>query len=740
MEHYTYKINIYGVVQGVGFRPFVYTLASKFGLKGSVSNGASGVEIYLNATSAQLEEFLQALSSNPPPLAQIDNIECIKVVNKIFDSFTIERSDNTGDKSVKTPPDMFVCEECQKELFDPTNRRYRYGFINCTQCGVRYSIIKHLPYDRHNTSMSDFEMCKACEAEYSDPTNRRYHAQPIGCFDCGPRLSFYVKEQKLDLSQEECIRHTVNYILEGKIVAVKGVGGYHLVCDATNEKAVMELRKRKHRPSKPFAIMVSGIDEANKLAYISDTEKKWLIFPQRPIVLLRSKGQLALSIAPNLSQIGIFLSYTPLHLLLLQMLGRPLIATSANLSDEPLCTNLESLKKLETVYDAILDHNREIVNGCDDSVIKIVADHTLLLRRARGYAPAHIKLPFTLPCPTLALGANQKSTVAIGFGKDVILSPHIGDLDSIGSVAYFASDINTLRQLYDFNPEAVVHDMHPSYESTKYAKENFDNTVAVQHHYAHILSVMVQNNVTTRVLGVAFDGTGYGDDGTLWGGEFLICDYDGFDRVASLNQFMLLGGEKAIREPRRVALGLLFDIYGKEAFKLDNPTIKAFSASELEIFYTAWTKHINSPLTSSMGRLFDAIASLCGVCQSVSFEGESGMLLEELFDPDINEAYSFRVIENKIIFTDMIQAIIEEKEPRVAVSRFFHTIVKMIENIHELYPSLPLVISGGVFQNGILLRLLFEKFPDLLFGESVPPNDGGIALGQIAAMLSSKTQ
>ena len=671
MEHYTYKINIYGVVQGVGFRPFVYTLASKFGLKGSVSNGASGVEIYLNATSAQLEEFLKALNSNPPRLAQIDNIECIKVVNKIFDSFNIEQSDNTGDKSVKIPPDMFVCEECQKELFDPTNRRYRYGFINCTHCGVRYSIIKHLPYDRYNTSMSDFEMCKACEAEYSDPTNRRYHAQPIGCFDCGPRLSFYAKEQKLDISQEECIRHTANYILEGKIVAIKGVGGYHLVCDATNEKAVMELRKRKHRPSKPFAIMVSDIDEANKLAYISDTEKKWLISPQRPIVLLISKEQLALSVAPNLSQIGIFLAYTPLHLLLLQMLGRPLVATSANLSDEPLCTNLESLKKLETVYDAVLDHNREIVNGCDDSVIKIVANHTLLLRRARGYAPAHIKLPFTLPCPTLALGANQKSTVAIGFGKDVILSPHIGDLDSIGSVAYFASNINTLRQLYDFNPEAVVHDMHPSYESTKYAKENFDNVKAVQHHYAHILSVMVQNNVTTKVLGIAFDGTGYGDDSTLWGGEFLICDYDGFDRVASLNQFMLLGGEKAIREPRRVALGLLFDIYGKEALKLDNPAIGAFGASELEIFYTAWKKHINSPLTSSMGRLFDAVASLCGVCQSVSFEGESGMLLEELFDPDINEAYSFRVIENKIIFTDMIRAIIEEKEPRIAVSRFF---------------------------------------------------------------------
>ncbi len=737
MEHYTYKINIYGVVQGVGFRPFVYSLATKLGLKGTVSNGTSGVEIYINATQLEFEEFIKIVTNNPPPLAKIDNIDHFKVDNLIFDDFSIVPSDGSGDKSVKIPPDMFVCDDCKKELFDPENRRYKYGFTNCTNCGVRYSIIKNLPYDRHNTSMSEFEMCEACKNEYNDPSNRRYHAQPIGCFDCGPKLSFYINDKKVEFSQDECLQHAADQILNGKIVAVKGVGGYHLVCDATNEHAVSELRKRKRRPSKPFAIMAYDMAMVHSLACVSKIEEKYLISSQRPIVLLKSKpNAVAPSVAPNLSQLGIFLPYTPVHLLLLEILKRPIVATSANLSDEPLCIDLKSLKKLNSIYDAVLDHNREIINGCDDSVIKIAADHTLVLRRARGYAPAHIKLPFSLPCPVLGLGANQKNTIAIGFDKDVILSPHIGDLDGIESVKYFDSNIRTLRRVYDFDPKIVIHDKHPSYESTKYAKENFTNTKAVGHHYAHILSVMAQKNTTAKVLGVAFDGTGYGDDGTLWGGEFLVCDYDGFERVASLQNFVLLGGEKAIREPRRVALALLFDIYGKDAINLDHPAIKSFSSTELEILYTAWAKKINSPSTSSMGRLFDAVASLCGVSQVISFEGESGMLLEELFDPNITDSYTFEVKENKIIFLPMIKEILLEKEPIVAVSKFFHTIVKMIEEISKLYP-MPLVLGGGVFQNGVLLELLFKNFPDLLFGEDIPPNDGGIALGQVASMMKT---
>ncbi|MDD5406356.1 MAG: carbamoyltransferase HypF [Sulfurovaceae bacterium] len=737
MGHCTYKINIHGVVQGVGFRPFVYSVATKLGLKGTVSNGTSGVEIYINATQLEFTEFIRIVTGNLPPLAKIDNIDYKEIDSLIFDDFDIIQSTDNGEKSVKIPPDMFVCDDCQKELFDPNNRRYKYGFINCTNCGVRYSIIKNLPYDRHNTSMSEFKMCEKCEAEYKDPLNRRYHAQPIGCFDCGPKLSFYIGEKKIELSQNECLEYTANEILEGKIVAIKGVGGYHLVCDATNEHAVQELRKRKHRPSKPFAVMAHDITMARSLACVSEIEEKYLISSQRPIVLLKSKSSIiAPSVAPNLSQIGIFLPYTPVHLLLLDILKRPIVATSANLSDEPLCINLESLRKLNNVYDAVLDHNREIVNGCDDSVIKIVANHTLVLRRARGYAPAHIKLPFNLSQQVLGLGANQKSTIAIGFDKDVILSPHIGDLDSIESVKYFASNINTLRRVYDFDPKIVIHDMHPSYESTKYAKENFKNTRAVQHHYAHILSVMAQKKITTKVLGVAFDGTGYGDDGTLWGGEFLVCDYKGFERVASLQNFTLLGGEKAIREPRRVALALLFDIYGKDAMSFDLPTMKSFTPSELGILYTAWTKKINSPLTSSMGRLFDAVASLCNISQVVSFEGESGMLLEELFDPKITDPYSFELQDGKIVFMPMIKEILLEQDSRVVVSRFFHTIVNIIEHIVKLYP-LPLALSGGVFQNGVLLKLLYEKFPDLLFGEDIPPNDGGIALGQVATMMET---
>lgn len=739
MGHYTYKIHIQGTVQGVGFRPFVYTLATKAHLSGTVSNGASGVEIYLSATPKQLKDFLQAIKANKPPLANIDTIEWIQVDTTLFDNFTIIQSDSSGERSVRIPPDMFVCGDCQKELFDPNDRRHGYPFINCTNCGVRYSIIKRLPYDRCNTSMDDFTMCKACQAEYNDPTNRRYHAQPIGCFDCGPRLSFYDHDSKLELSQKDCLEFTAKAIKEGKIVAIKGVGGYHLVCDARNDEVVSELRARKRRPQKPFAIMVADITQARELAHISDTEEEWLVSPQRPIVLLKSKESgLAPSVAPNLSQIGIFLAYTPLHLLLLGILDRPLVATSANLSDEPLCTNLTSLQKLQSVYDCILDHDREIVNGCDDSVLKVVMGRTLLLRRARGYAPAHIKLAKPLPYPVLALGANQKSTIAIGFEDSVILSPHIGDLESIESVGYFDSNIQTLLSVYDFKPKVVPHDKHPSYESTKYAKKHFNNLHAVQHHYAHILSVIAQNNINSQVLGIAFDGTGYGDDGTLWGGEFLVCDYNGYKRVAHIHEFKLLGGEKAVREPRRVALALLFDIYGKEALTLNSPTIKAFSPAELEVLYNMHTKALNSPLTSSMGRVFDAIASLCGVCQNVSFEGESGMLLEELFDESIHETYPFEVNNGTIIIYPMIEAILREQESQVAVSKFFRTLVEIIQTIHDLYPELPMVISGGVFQNSVLLKLLFERFPDILFSQNIPPNDGGIALGQIASMLSKE--
>jgi len=737
----TYKIEIEGTVQGVGFRPFVYKLATQYALKGTVLNGTKGVEITLEATSAQLEIFLQALQKELPPLASIDTITVKQTEDHSFDGFTIISTDDEGEKTVRIPPDVSICQACEKELFDPSNRRYGYPFIACTHCGVRYSIIYDLPYDRKNTSMKFFEMCEVCEAEYTNPLDRRYHAQPIGCWECGPSLSLRDKSEELRVKSDALVDTAAQLLSEGKIVAVKGVGGYHLMCDATNETAVQMLRDRKHRPTKPFAVMVRDIKMAGELAVISQMEEELLVSKERPIVLVRKKGNhegLPLQVAPNISRIGLFLPYTPLHLLLLERFKRPLVATSANVTDEPICTNRDSLEKLKDVYDYILDHNRCIVNGCDDSVLMVVKQQQIILRRARGYAPASITLPFRLKNHTLAMGANQKSTVAIGFEDKAILSPHIGDLDSIGSVEYYKKNIETLERIYDFKPQIIIHDKHPNYESTKVAKTLAvgSEQIAVkevQHHYAHILGVMAEKQLRGKVFGVAFDGTGYGDDGNLWGGEFMVCDYEGFERVAHLNYFKLLGGAKAIKEPRRVALSLLFEEYGKEAVNLDNPTVISFGRSELQTYYVAWEKGLNAPLSSSMGRLFDAVASLLGVCHIMSFEGESGMLLEELYDSSISGVYTFGYEEGRIDVLPMIREILKEENTAVAVSRFFNTLIEMITVVYEGYHDLPLVCSGGVFQNRVLLKLLLNRFPNALLPNAFPPNDGGIALGQLMA-------
>ncbi len=737
MEHSTYKITVEGTVQGVGFRPFVYTLAKKYALCGCVSNGTQGVEILINATQAQLQTFLDSMQEERPPLASIDKVQTEQTSFQNFQSFSIISTDTGGKRTVRIPPDVSICKACEKELFDPVNRRYGYPFITCTHCGVRYSIIKELPYDRKHTSMADFEMCKACEEEYINPLDRRYHAQPIGCYDCGPQLMLYKDGEPLVILPENTVDASVKFLKEGDILAVKGVGGYHLVCDATNDEAVAKLRERKRRPTKPYAVMVSDMNMARELAVISEPEEALLTSKERPIVLLDTKGKhkdypCSKFVAPNMSRIGLFLPYTPLHLLLLKKLNRPLVATSANVTDEPICSNRESLEKLQGVYDYLLDHNREIVNGCDDSVVMIVKDQQVILRRARGYAPSSIKLPFKLEKNLLALGANQKSTIAIGFENEVILSPHIGDLDTIDSVGYFEKNIQTLERIYDFKPDVVMYDKHPNYESTKYALSHYDNTKAVQHHYAHILGVMAQKQIRGKVLGVAFDGTGYGDDGNLWGGEFLVCDYEGYERVAHLNYFKLLGGAKAIKEPKRVALSLLFDLYGEEVLTLQNPTIKAFSPSELKTYFLAWQKGLNAPLSSSVGRLFDAVASLTGVCQVMSFEGESGMMLEELYDSSVEGHYAFGYANGKLDVLPIVKQILLEESTSVAVSKFFHTLVEMICTLHKQY-DLPVLLSGGVFQNRVLLGLVLEKIPDAIISNMIPPNDGGIALGQIVA-------
>jgi hydrogenase maturation protein HypF len=734
MELSTYKIFIEGTVQGVGFRPFIYQLALRYKLKGTVLNGTHGVEVVITSSETILKNFLQSIQNELPPLAYIEKIETKLVEFKDFEDFKIITTKESGEKTVRIPPDVSVCKECEKELFDPANRRYAYPFITCTNCGVRYSIIYDLPYDRVNTSMKFFEMCKRCKDEYSNPLDRRYHAQPIGCWECGPKLSLWHKDEELTLKSEELLNVASKLLLDGNILAVKGVGGYHLMCDATNEDVVAKLRKRKHRPSKPFAVMVKDIDMAKDMASISKEEELLLTSKERPIVVVKSKGAKLKDIAPNISYIGLFLPYTPLHLLLLHKLNRPLVATSANVTNEPICTDLNSLKKLDGVYDYILEHNRSIVNACDDSVLMVVKNKQIILRRARGYAPASVTLPFYLKQNTLALGANQKSSIAIAFENQVILSPHIGDLNSIDSVEYYEKSVKTLERMYDFNAEVIAYDMHPEYESSKYAKkfEGKCTLQKVQHHYAHILAVMAEKKINTKVFAVAFDGTGYGDDAKLWGGEFMLCDYESYKRVAQIDYFKLLGGAKAIKEPRRVALSLLFDLYGEDTLNLSNPTTKAFSKNELKTSYLMWKKGLNAPLSSSVGRLFDAVASLLDICQVMSFEGESGMRLEELYSSSVKGHYNFTYKNGKIDVLPFLHKMLKETNSVTAVSKFFHTLVEMIAVVYEPY-DLPLLLSGGVFQNRILLELILNRFPNAVLPNLFPPNDGGIALGQIVA-------
>ncbi len=744
----TYKITITGRVQGVGFRPFIYALAIEHNLKGYILNSKNGVEIVVNALENSLQKFIQNITTKLPNLAKIDSLS-VKQIDKLeFSRFTIKESIDSSEVSANIPPDISICKECESELFDPSNRRYLYPFITCTNCGVRYSIIYDLPYDRDKTSMKFFKMCKACEAEYTNPLNRRYHAQPIGCWECGPTLSLWDKNNQLKIKNSELINSVVELIKRGNILAIKGVGGYHLVCDASNCEAIAKLRERKNRPSKPFAIMVKDIDMAKELAQINELEKKLLSSKERPIVILKQRLEakrvkLSSLVAPKINRIGVFLPYTPLHLLILNKLNRPIVATSANFSDEPIATNFEAISKLNGVYDYLLEHNRDIVNGCDDSVVMVVKKQVITIRRARGYTPYEIELPFNLKEKTLALGANQKSTIAIGFANRAILSPHIGDLDSIESIEYYKQNIENLKRIYKFEPKIIACDMHPNYESTKVAielkvKNEKLKINQVQHHFAHILGVMAENKIKSDVLGVAFDGTGLVDDGKLWGGEFLLCNYKGYKRIAHLKYFKLLGGEKAIKEPRRVALSLLFETFGKDALELDNPTIKAFSKSELNSLYIMWQKGLNAPLSSSMGRVFDGVASLLGVSQKISFEGESGMLLEELYNNDIKDIYPYKIEDKVIDLAPMIKELVDTQDKSIAVSKFFNTIVDIILQIHKEY-NLPLVVSGGVFQNRILVELLLQKKPNIILAKKIPPNDGGVALGQLVFQVASKS-
>ena len=741
----TFKLQIKGIVQGVGFRPFVYNLALKHHIKGWVNNDDKGVNILLYASYSNINNFIEELKKNPPKLSKINeiNIEEITFLEE-FESFEIKESSHTNSKSTIISADMSICEDCINDINDKSNFRYNYALTNCTNCGPRYSIINTVPYDRCNTSMKEFKLCSKCQEEYNNPLNRRYHAQPVSCDICGPNITLYSKNNDVLLYNIEAIKETANLINKGNIVAIKGMGGFHLICDATNDIVVNSLRVIKNRPNKPYALLFKDINSIKNYTNVNSQEEQILSSKEKPIVLLEKKENSSISafVAPNVNKLGCFISYTGVHDLLFRYIDKPLIATSANLKDEPVIrTKDEILNKLVDVVDFILDYNRDIVNACDDSIIQVVKKYNIKLRNARGYAPTPIKLKENLDKKILSLGANQKSTISLAFENNLILSPHIADLNSIASVEYFNRTIETFKNFYDFEPEVIICDKHPNYESTKFAlKLKEENPkiklVQVQHHYAHILSVMAENSLDEEVLGFAFDGTGFGDDGNIWGGEVLIASRKEYKRVKHIEYFRLLGTEMAIKEPKRVALSLLFDIFSlDEILTLDIPTIKAFNHTQIKTLHTMWQKGLNAPFCSSIGRLFDAISSFADILHTQSYEGETGLQIELNYDSSITSSFSYNILEKTIDIKPMIREIIKEKDKKIISSKFINTLVNMILEISKSYKNLPIVLSGGVFQNKILLELLIDKFQEegrvLYFNIDIPSNDGGISVGQI---------
>lgn len=740
------RINVHGAVQGVGFRPFVYRLANEIGLRGWVQNSSQGLVIELEGDNEAIDVFLQRLRSEQPRSAVIQDMKYFDLAPKGLATFEIRKSDEAGKKIVQVLPDLAICPACLKEILEPGNRRHLYPFTNCTSCGPRFSITQSLPYDRDNTTMKRFKMCRECQGEYDDPTNRRFHAQPNACHACGPHLELWDKNGNSVGSREDALIRAARMIEEGRIVAVKGLGGFHLMVDARNEVAIQNLRKRKHRPEKPFAAMFPDLDSLMAECEVSRQEKQLLLSPASPILLLkkRKRSGLPTFLAPDNPYLGVMIPYTPLHALLLMELGFPVVATSGNLSEEPICIDeREALSRLSDVADLFLVHNRPIVRAMDDSVVRFVMGKPLLLRGGRGYAPLVVPLDNDGP-QVLAVGGHLKNTIAVSAGNSIIVSQHIGDLDSGPSYEAFRKTEVGLKELYEVEPQAVACDAHPDYFSSHQAHQFGVPVIQVQHHHAHVVSCMAEHGLKNRVLGISWDGSGYGLDGTVWGGEFLLATRSEFTRVGRFRPFSLPGGEKCVKEPRRTALGLLYGMLGEKVFGQSNlAPVRAFSESELRILGSMLKKRMNTPITSSAGRLFDAVASIVGLKQRMTFEGQSAMILEFSVDPkEKTEPYPFLVDKKKdlleVDWEPMILNILLDVERCVSKgrisSRFHNTLVEIIVAVAEMLNEQLVVLSGGCFQNRILLertviRLREEGF-DVYWPIRVPPNDGGLALGQ----------
>jgi hydrogenase maturation protein HypF len=784
-------IHITGIVQGVGFRPFVYGLAARYDLRGWVCNTSAGVDIEVDGPSDVLDRFVTALTVEAPPLAHIDAIEVSEIASNGFTSFEIRHSESNPNDFLPISPDITLCDDCRREMFDPNDRRYLYPFINCTNCGPRFTIIKDIPYDRPFTTMVDFVMCEECAKEYADPLNRRFHAQPVACPQCGPEVWLVDTEasrqgDRASRNMRHAIAQVRDLLAQGKIVAIKGLGGFHLACDATNDKAVSELRRRKGRVDKPFALMAPSVEVIEQFCKVTPEERALLESKEHPIVLLKRKAMslrggrrpttqsrlrqeeiasreaLAMTnvseyVAPGQSTLGFMLPYTPLHELLFHpssLIPHPLVMTSGNFSEEPIATdNDDALTCLAPLADAFLLHNRDIHVRCDDSVVRLFESKELPIRRSRGYAPYPVKLPFAVPT-LLAAGAELKNTFCVTRGNYAFLSHHVGDLENFETLRSFEDGVTHFERLFRIKPEIIAYDLHPNYLATRYALDRAERDglrgIGVQHHHAHIAACLAENgwNDDQSVIGVAFDGAGYGTDGAIWGGEFLIADYRSFERAAHLDYMPLPGGDAATRHPYRVALSYLQQ--AGVAWADDLAPVKAASSIGQAAIRRQIESGINTFPTSSMGRLFDAAASICDVRQDVNYEGQAAIEFEALADESEEGVYAFEIESDRVKIDGVIRAVVADVRsgvPTPLIAARFHNglaqlVLVICETVRHNRGLTEVALSGGVWQNITLLRKTLDRLRGKGFTVYthylVPPNDGGLALGQaiIAAACS----
>ncbi len=752
------EILVRGTVQGVGFRPFVFKLASRLSISGDVTNTSDGVLI--RAAGPDLPAFIEAITAEAPPLARIDDLHYQSLARPLTaKTFSIIASQAGGASSANIPPDISLCSDCLEELTDPADRRYGYPFTNCTNCGPRFSIIETIPYDRPKTSMKDFPMCQACQREYLDPLDRRFHAQPNACPTCGPGISWHdARGRRIETS--DVVRAAVTAIRDGKVVAIRGLGGFHLCVNGCSESGVATLRKRKHRPDKPLAIMVKDVDQAAQLCFLSELEKQTLVSPQHPIVLLRPRPgtALAVNLAPDMADIGLMLPYTPLHHLLFRDPDCPaaLVMTSGNVSGEPICTsNEDALSRLAHIGDNFLLHNREIVTRVDDSVVKQLAGVIRPFRRARGYAPEPIHIGHQLP-QVIGCGGGLKSTFSLARGSSIYPSQHIGDLFNTASLEFYLESVDNLKRLYEIEPVAAACDLHPDYLSSHFAAELDLPLYRVQHHHAHAAAVMAEHKLEGPVLAIILDGTGYGPDQTIWGGEILQADLYSFTRLANLQPIPLPGGDAAAQEPWRMALALLYLLHGPGCLEQDR--LQTVDPSAQKIVAQMLQNQFNAPLTSSCGRLFDAVAALLDLNMVSSFEGQAAMQLETLARKSLTSGWKDILVDQmsgadpylsqennrrwEIISSKFVKKTLDDISSgmdRSAIALQFHSwliscISRLVEKLSSHTGIDTVVLSGGCLQNGILLEGLIYSLTKLglrpYTGLSIPVNDGGVSVGQ----------